>query len=259
METAIFHDPYWMLFAVAVLVVSGLVHGTLGFGFPLISTPVIALVADMQTAIVLTVLPNLAVNLASIARGGRWRASIGRYGFMALWVLLGTLLGTRLLLSVNTAILKLLLAGMIALYLVQDRVKMLDWSVIARHPKWAGAVAGLMAGVLSGAVNVALPPLVIYFMALGLEPLAMTQILNLCFLAGKSTQAASLALGGHFDWQTLQLSLPLALLSVGMLWVGMRLQRNIDPRNYRRLVFLALIVMAILLVAQSLLSIIGAA
>ncbi|MBU6505251.1 MAG: TSUP family transporter [Betaproteobacteria bacterium] len=248
-----------MLFAVAVLAVSGLVHGTLGFGFPLISTPVIALVADMQTAIVLTVLPNLAVNLASIARGGRWRASIGRYGFMALWVLLGTLLGTRLLLSVNTAILKLLLAGMIALYLVQDRVKMLDWSVIARHPKWAGVVAGLMAGVLSGAVNVALPPLVIYFMALGLEPLAMTQILNLCFLAGKSTQAASLALGGHFDWQTLQLSLPLALLSVGMLWVGMRLQRNIDPRNYRRLVFLALIVMATLLVAQSLLSIIGAA
>lgn len=253
------HDPYWMLFATAVLAVSALVHGTLGFGFPLISTPLIALVADMQTAVVLTVLPNLAVNLVSIVRGGRWGASIGRHWPMALWVLLGTLVGTRLLLSVNTGILKLLLAGMIAVYLVQDRIKMLDWSVIARHPKWAGVVLGMMAGVLSGAVNVALPPLVIYFMALGLEPLPMTQILNLCFLAGKSTQAASFALAGHFDRDTLQLSVPLAILSVVMLWVGMRLQRNIDPRGYRRLVFLALTVMALLLVAQSLLPIIGAA
>ncbi len=242
-----------------VLVVSALAHGALGFGFPLISTPVIALVADMRTAILLTLLPNLAVNLVSILRGGRWGASIGRYWPMALWVLLGTLAGTRVLLSVNAAILKLMLAAMIALYLAQDRLRMLDWSVISRHPKGAGMLLGFAAGILSGAVNVALPPLVIYFMALGLEPLAMTQVLNLCFLAGKSTQAVSFAVAGYFDRDVVLLSLPFAGLSVGMLWAGMRLQRNIAPAAYRRLVFLALGVMAALLVAQSLLSTIGVA
>lgn len=259
MEATIFHDPYWAAFAVAVLIVSALVHGTLGFGFPLISTPIIALVTDMQTAIVLTVLPNLAVNLVSIVRGGQWRASLGRYWPMALWVLLGTLVGTRLLLSARADVLKLLLAAMIALYLAQDRLRMLDWSVITRHPKGTGLLLGLAAGVLSGAVNVALPPLVIYFMAQGLEPLAMTQILNLCFLTGKSTQAISFAVAGHFDRSVLLLSLPLTLVSVGMLWAGMRLQRNIEPQAYRRLVFIALGVMAALLVAQSVLSIAGIA
>ncbi len=258
-EPEIFHDPAWMAFAVVTIIVSALAHGTLGFGFPLISTPVIALVADMQTAVLITVLPNLAVNFISIARGGQWRESLGRYWIMALWVLLGTLVGTRVLLSVNPVPLKLLLALMIAIYLLQDRIKMLDWTIIGRHPRISGMFLGVLAGLLSGAVNVALPPLVIYFMALGVGPLAMTQILNLCFLVGKSAQAAAFAVAGHFDSEVLWLSVPLALLSVLVVLLGMRLQRGIQPEAYRRLVFLSLGVIAFLLAGQALFSIMGPA
>ncbi len=246
-----------MAFAVVIMVLSALAHGVLGFGFPLISTPVIALVADMQTAVLLTVLPNLAVNLVSIVRGGQWQESLGRYWPMAIWVLLGTLLGTRVLMSVDPAPLKVLLALMIAIYLAQDRIKQLDWSFIARHPRVSGMVLGLFAGVLSGSVNVSLPPLVIYFMALGLNPLAMTQILNLCFLSGKAAQAGAFALAGHFDNEVLMLSLPLALLSVAILVLGMRLRRGIQPELYRRLVFWSLGIIALLLAGQGLAPLLG--
>ncbi len=254
-EVDIFHDPAWMLFAAVTMTVSALAHGALGFGFPLISTPVIAMVADMRTAVLITVLPNLAVNVVSIVRGGRWRESLGRHGLMALWVLLGTLVGTHLLLSVDPAPLKLLLALMIAIYLAQDRIKMLDWTIVARYPQVSGMLLGILAGVLSGAVNVALPPLVIYFMALGLAPLAMTQILNLCFLVGKSTQAVAFAMAGQFSTDVLWLSVPLVLLSVLVLLLGMRLQRGIRPEAYRRIVFVSLGIIGLLLVGQSLLSI----
>ncbi len=253
----IFHEPLWIAFAVVTMVVSALAHGVLGFGFPLISTPVIALVADMQTAVLLTVLPNLAVNLVSIVRGGQWQESLGRYWPIAIWVLLGTLLGTRVLLSMDPAPLKILLALMIAIYLAQDRLKRLDWSFIARHPHASGLVLGLFAGVLSGSVNVSLPPLVIYFMALGLNPLAMTQILNLCFLAGKSAQAGAFALAGHFDGDALWISLPLTLLSVSTLVVGMRLRRNMNPDLYRKLVFWSLGIIALLLAGQGLAPLLG--
>ncbi|MDE2260750.1 MAG: sulfite exporter TauE/SafE family protein [Betaproteobacteria bacterium] len=252
LEIEIFHDPTWMAFAVVVMMVSALAHGLLGFGFPLISTPVIALVSDMQTAVVLTVLPNLAVNLFSIVRGGRWQESLARYWPMAVWVLLGTLLGTRVLLSVNPYALKLLLALIIAIYLAQERLKRLNWSFIPNHPRVSGMVLGLFAGVLSGSVNVSLPPLVIYFMALGLSPLAMTQILNLCFFSGKITQAAAFALAGHLDSQVLMLSLPLALLSVATLILGMRLRLGIRPEHYRLLVFWSLGLIAIMLAVQGL-------
>jgi uncharacterized membrane protein YfcA len=50
---------------VAIIAVAGLAHGTLGFGFPTISTPVVALFTDIRTAILVTLFPNIVVNLIS--------------------------------------------------------------------------------------------------------------------------------------------------------------------------------------------------
>jgi hypothetical protein len=40
----------WIVLALAA---AGLVHGTLGLGFPLVATPLIALITDIKTAVVL--------------------------------------------------------------------------------------------------------------------------------------------------------------------------------------------------------------
>src|SRR6516225_11333444 len=86
---------------IAIIVIAGLAHGTIGFGFPLVSTPLVALLVDIKTAVLVTVLPNITVNVISILRGGNWRASIGRYWPLAVWVVLGTLIGSHLLLTVR--------------------------------------------------------------------------------------------------------------------------------------------------------------
>src|SRR5205814_1662013 len=167
--------------AAAIIVLAGLAHGTLGFGFPIISTPLVALLVDVKTAVLVTVLPNIAVNIVSILRGGNWRESIGKYWPLALWVVLGTLAGSRLLLTAPHEPLQLLLALMIVVFLLQDRLWQLDWSWVKRKPQLAAFFFGVTAGVLSGAVNVALPPLVIYLMTQQLSPIALTQSLNLGF------------------------------------------------------------------------------
>ena len=70
----------WTLAAVyAAVIFAGLVHGTLGLGFPLVSTPLIALVLDVRAAILLTLLPTAAVNLATIVHVGQWRATVVRF------------------------------------------------------------------------------------------------------------------------------------------------------------------------------------
>src|ERR1044071_4300263 len=96
---------------VAVVIVAGLAHGTLGFGFPLISTPLVALLVDVRTAVLVTVIPNIVLNLISIVRGGKWRESLGQHWPLALWVVIGTFFGTRLLLASRPEPLQLLLAG----------------------------------------------------------------------------------------------------------------------------------------------------
>lgn len=139
---------------------------------------------------------------------------------------------------------------MIVVYLQQGRFRKLDWSWLIRHPRGVAPLFGLLAGFLSGTVNVAVPPLVIYFMALGLGPLAMTQILNLCFLVGKSTQALTLGISGQIGLTTLIATAPLTIVSVAVLLFGMRIQSRIHPEVYRGLLRAVLWVMALMLVGQ---------
>jgi len=243
-------SPVMIAAAAAIITLAGLTHGTLGFGFPLISTPLVALFVDIKTAVLVTVLPNMAVNIVSILRGGNWRASIGKYWPLALWVVLGTLLGSRLLLTVPHEPLQLLLAAIIVVFLLQDRLRQLDWSWVKRKPQLAAFFFGLTAGVLSGAVNVALPPLVIYLMTQELTPLAMTQTLNLCFIAGKTVQAIALGVSDAPSQQMLYASLPLVPLAVVAVYAGMRLQSRISTATYNGLLRKALGAIAAVLIMQ---------
>src|SRR5271169_4119225 len=158
------YSPAMIAAFVAIVIVGAIAHGVIGFGFPLISTPLIALLIDVKTAVLITVLPNIFVNVVSILRGGNWRESIGRHWPMAIWVVLGTLVGTHFLLVAPSELLQVGLAAMIIVFLAQARIRHLDWTWIVRRPTTSGVAFGLVAGLLSGAVNVGAPPLLIYFM-----------------------------------------------------------------------------------------------
>jgi uncharacterized membrane protein YfcA len=243
------HSPTALLL-VAVIVVAALAHGTLGFGFPVISTPVVAMMTDIKTAILLTLFPNIVVNLISIMTGGNWRLSIGKYWPVAVYVLIGTVVGTRVLLIADPEPLKLFLAVMIVVYLQQARLRKLDWSWLKRHPRYSALLFGLLGGFLAGTVNVTVPPLVIYFMALGLDALPMTQILNLCFLVGKVTQAATLGMSGHIGLTTLISTAPLTIIAAIVLLYGMRIRNRIHPETYQSLLRNVLWAMTWILIGQ---------
>lgn len=242
--------PAMIAALVVIVVIAAIAHGAVGFGFPLISTPLVALLVDVKTAVLVTVVPNIAINLVSILRGGKWGESIGRYWPMPIWVVFGTLVGTHFLLAAPAELLQVLLAAMILMFLAQDSIRQLDWTWIRRRPTLAGAAFGLGAGLFSGAVNVAAPPLVIYFMMLELPTVALTQILNLCFMAGKIVQAATLGLAGPGSVALLTASLPLTVVGIGALAVGIQLQKRMARGVYFKVLRVTLATFVILLISQ---------
>jgi uncharacterized membrane protein YfcA len=236
--------------AVLAVACAGLVHGTLGIGFPLVATPLIALVTDVKTAILLTLVPTLTVNVVSIARGGRWSESLGLYWPIALYTLVGTVFGTTLLIVADPEPFKIVLAGAILFYLSTSTITRSGWGWICRYPRMSAVGFGSAAGVLAGVSNVAVPALIIYFTELRLAPLAMVQILNLCFLCGKLAQMGTFGLGGYLTHQVLLASVPLALTAVTALVVGMAVRRRIEAETYRRLLRKVLMVIAGMLIVQ---------
>lgn len=137
-----FLTSYWAFWAVLVVAGAGWIHGVMGMGFPLITIALVAMTAVLKTAVLVTVLPNIAVNLYSIAKGGNWAHSLGSHWRIAVYVPLGAVVGTEMLLRIPAEPLKLLLAGMILLYLDMARLKRLSWNGLRMYPQDPAAADG---------------------------------------------------------------------------------------------------------------------
>lgn len=221
----------WLLLT-GIVLAAGLVHGTLGIGFPLVATPLIALFTDVRSAMLMLLLPTLCINVANIFKGGRWRESVGRYGWLAAYGALGSLIGTRLLVATDPDPYRLLLAGAILLYLNVNRFGMrLEW--VRRRPRLAVAVFGLAGGFLAGTVNVMLPALIVFALEMGLAPTAMIQTFNFCFFFGKLAQGAVFARAGMLTPSAVLSTAPVALLALFALFAGMRVRERIEAESYR--------------------------
>lgn len=247
-------SPAVLVALLAIVLLAGLVHGTLGLGFPMLATPLLALFTDVRSAILITLLPTMAVNIISILRGGSWRMSIGRYWPLAVYVPFASVLGTWLLIITDPTPFKLLLAAVILLYLNLNRVRGLSLGWVREKPFLAYAVFGLIGGFLAGTVNVMVPVLIVLALELGLAPTVMVQVFNLCFLAGKLSQAAAFAYAGILDGPMLLATAPLALLAVAALLVGMEIRKRVDAATYRGWLRKVLFIIALVLILQVILS-----
>ena len=237
----------WIVLALAA---AGLVHGTLGLGFPLVATPLIALISDIKTAVVLVAPVTWVVVVAAIVIGGPFLPTLREWWRMPIWMVLGSLTGTYVFIRTDAAPLTLLLAVAILVYLALDRIGRGESQRMKDHRHPFGAVFGCFSGFFEGAVNIAAPPLLIYFLALGLAPTALVKVLNLCFLTGKTTQISTLLATSAVPASMWVATPLLSAVGVATLIVGMRIRNRVDAATYRGWVKLALLAIALILIVQ---------
>jgi uncharacterized protein len=233
----------------AIIFFSAFVHGLLGIGFPLLATPLLALTSDVRTAVVLLLLPTMAINVVNVIHGGHWRESIGRFWPLALFGAIGSLIGTQLLVLTDPAPYKLLLAGVIMVYLNIHRIGLrLQW--IRQHVTLACVLFGLVGGLLAGTVNVMVPALIIFALELRLAPLITVQVFNFCFFFGKLSQGVILASHGYLDGPQILSAAPYTGAALLALWLGIRWRKRIAAEVYRLWLRRILAVITILLILQ---------
>ncbi len=241
----------WTLAAVyAAVIFAGLVHGTLGLGFPLVSTPLIALVLDVRAAILLTLLPTAAVNLATIVHVGQWRATVVRFWPLVAAGALGAVAGTAVLTALDPEPFRLLLAALIVGYLLVSGRERSGGARLAAAPATSMLAFGVAAGFAAGTTNVMVPVLIVYALEAGLARDGSVRLFNLCFLAGKLAQIATFAIAGVLGAALLGHTTPLALAAVGALLVGTRLRERVPAETYRRILRVLLGLLAAVLAAQ---------
>jgi uncharacterized membrane protein YfcA len=226
-----------VLLAVGSLTVllAAFVKGSIGFGFPTLGTPLLSLVTDVQTAVVLLIVPNIAMDGLQLARLGAPGAVARRFATLLVTGAVGTLLGTRLLVGLSPRGATLILGAVILLYVMASAA-----GVAPRvGPRWERAVSplvGLVVGVIGGVTNVPGTPLVMYFNALGLPKREFVAAVAFSFIVYKVVQLGAVVYFGLLSWELTAWSLALTLVGLGGFAVGLRVQDRLDPRAFNRVV-----------------------
>lgn len=244
-------SPWLLAYIALVIAVAGWVQGALGLGFPMIATPLIAAATNMQVAVVMVLIPCIAAVLVNILRSRGVVDILRRFWWMPFVALIGAVIGARLFVLYPEFPYALLLAGVILFYLNLDRLGLAQWPLMRRHEKAFGLSFGLLGGISESTANIAAPPLIIYYLGIGLSPLALVPAMNISFLVGKITQFATLTVSGIATPTIWLMTLPLAALATIASLLGGRVRSRIDGATYGRWMRRMLFAMAMILLLQT--------
>ena len=243
-------SPSLLAWIACVILAAGLSQGALGFGFPFVATPLIALAVDMKTTIVIVLLPTMGTIVVALVSNGPLLPTLKRFWIMPIYASFGALVGTWVFVSAPNAPYTLVLSLITLFYLSLDKLGKTDWPLVRRHERAFAPFSGFAAGLFEGTANVAAPPLIIFYLALGLAPAMLVQALNMCFLVGKTTQFTVLSMRGGVgaaDWLA---TLPFVAFGMTGSLIGVRIRNRIDAVAFRMWVKRALFVIALALLAQ---------
>jgi uncharacterized membrane protein YfcA len=239
-----------VLLALAVAA-AAFVKGAIGFGFPTLGTPLLTLLVDVKTAFLVLILPNIVMDGIQFARRGAPRETVRRMAWLVVFGALGTVLGTRLLVTLSSRAVMLILGGFILTFVVLN-VTRLSPRLPAGWEPWASPVAGFVAGVVGGITNVPGTPLVLYFYALGLSKHEFVSAVAFTFVLYKIVQLGAVTWYGLMTWSVLGASLLLTVAALAGFGLGLRVQDRMSAVAFNRAVLLFLAVLGCWLVLRTL-------
>ncbi|WP_201586554.1 sulfite exporter TauE/SafE family protein [Psychrobacter jeotgali] len=242
-------DSTQTVLLLAIFAFASLLHGISGLGVTLVTTTALASMYPLPHAIVLVIFPSLLLNAMTwLAGGGRslWQNFIyygRRYWLLALTSLLGSILGAKLLLWIDSAYILLVLATVIAYYVISS---LLGKQIRLPDTKPVLIIVGLSAGIIGGATNAMSTILMMYLLSASDDKNTIAKVGNMCYFLGKIAQIIVLrepimALSAS-EWQLIAL---LSVLSVAALLIGIRLRRYLPQARFRQLILLILTVLGI--------------
>ena len=243
-------DGVTLALVILTFLLAGGVKGVIGLGLPTISLALLTVTIGLHSAMALFLAPSLATNFWQAVTGGNARMiAVRLWPFLlaataTVWIGAGAL--TRVDVSLLSAMLGALLVAFSLVSLTRPQV-----SIPRRWEPWAGPIAGITNGILTGMTGSFVFPGILYLQALGLSRDALIQAMGMLFTA--STVALAVSLGGQ-RLLTLELGAVSAAAVlpalIGMV-LGRRLRQKLSETTFRRMFFLSLLVLGAAIIARS--------
>jgi len=230
-----------------IFILSGFTMSFAGFGFALMSVPLLALVMPVPQAVALQ-FPYCFVLFAYQAWHYRKHFAWQDMKPLALGAAVGMTLGAVLLYELPGVVLKRALAVFIAAVVV------LNWTPVGQRLKeraganpWWGRGFGFLSGSFFGAYTIGGPPAALYILAVHNDPLRAKAFLATFFSVQFAIIAVVYAFTGLLTWERLGDSALYAPVVAAGSATGFWAFRHASNRLYRQVVDVLLLVTAVVL------------
>jgi uncharacterized membrane protein YfcA len=230
-----------------IFFLSALVTSFAGFGFAMISVPLLAILLPVKLAVALQFPYSMGLFVYQAWRYRdhfKWDYAKPFFG----GTLIGLTIGAFLLNYLPEVLLKRVLAIIVALVVVAN-FSGASRRMSERFSKtpWLGRICGLISGSFLGAYNVGAPPMVVYIRSVSHEPLVIKSFIATVFSIQFVILTGVYGATGMFTWSGLLTSAAfLPAVIVGAL-LGFRLFRYASNNSYRMAVDAILLLAAAIL------------
>jgi uncharacterized membrane protein YfcA len=228
-----------LLTLVVGLAFAGFAKGLAGFGLPVIATPILAGVFGPRMAVAIITIPIFASNSLLLTHGVRERGLLRGTLPVIAASMIGTALGTLLLVRIDQRAFALLIAVLVALFLARGD-RLLGESTSDRRARVLGPAVCFLGGVLQGTTSIASPLVGSYFHSRRLPSAQFVFVLAAIFELNSIVQLVGYWLQDLYTPEVVAIGLVGLVPTLGALGVGIALRGRLSALAFRRIIVVLL-------------------
>ncbi len=243
-------EPIILAAIAGTYLLAGTVKGVIGMGLPTVSLALMVLVVELPDAMVLPLVSSFVTNLWQGVVGGHIRNLLTRLWPFLLMATVSVYIGVKVLISVDLALLSALLGILLIAY---SAVNLAGFRLTTsiRNEKWAGPLAGLVNGVLTGMTGSAVIPGVMFLQSIGLSRDRLIQAMGLLFSISALALAIALQQNNLFTLEHAVLSTAALLPAIMGMMLGQKIRKTLSETRFKKVFFISLLVLGAYIVAKA--------
>ena len=229
-----------------VLMGAAFVIGAIGFGFGLTTSPVLLLILDPQTVvIVINAVAIIAFSLVLVETREHLRNR--ELAPMGIAAVLGTPIGVFALSTLDPTVLRISI-GVLVLILTTMVVFNAEWRV--PYPRISGPILGLISSAFTTGLAIGGPILVLFFLGRGMDRQGVRASMAFFFTIMYVAAAIGYAIQGLFTTERLILIAAAApVVAIGY-WIAVKLTGHMNERVFRTAVVGVIVVSSLVVIAR---------
>ena len=232
----------------ATMLLASMTQGLTGFGFAIVSAPILIIFASPKIVVPLILMHSLMINGAILIEA-RKRVDLKRIWPLIVASMAGIPVGTYLLVVLDVGVLKIFIGSVIIPFVIAF---WMGFNKPIASEKLAFAPVGFVSGLLCASTSVGGPPVILFFVNQGIEKRVFRANLVAYYMVSSVLTILSFIFSGVITREVMNYTLWLFPATVVGSITGIKLAHKVNEKLFRRAALIIIMIAAFTSIASGL-------